>query len=323
MNVLGLLSFPAVPSLLSLSIMQPLLLDVYTILCLYFDALASAASSATGWQRLLLSVCSVGLSSPMLAVNKQSAFLLRRLAATSPQTAASSSISPSAWLTYLSILDALRTNQTHFVLSRWSHLYSLSLPATFIGLLVDKALTSSTRLPCALELIKAISNNLRSPHAVRVEWDEQCCRFGDVIPAVLSGPFIRLLNLSHGELSHVAPLDGSVDDSFPAQVKRLLSSYFLSLSDTLDSSAAVSSPRAVWMRHWLAAMDSTFSSHLALRQTAHRPVRPAAFARLHQRRLPAPHFASDHPRLRRERATATAADTSHRCYNLPTQRLLQ
>ena len=266
-TVLGLLSFPAVPSLSSLSAVHPLLLDVYTVLCLYFDALASSAQSADEWQQLLLSVCSVGLSSSLLPVNKQSAFLLRKHAAASSHTAAPPTIAPSAWLTYLSILDALRTNQTHFILSRLPRLHSLSLPAVFIGLLVDKALSSSTRLPCALQLITAIPDTARSSHSVaRDRWDERCCRFADVIPAVLSGPFLRFLNSSHGELSHAPPVDSGADDSFPAQVRRLLSSYFLSLSDASDGGPAAQSPRAVFMRHWLAATDATLSSHLALRQ---------------------------------------------------------
>ena len=266
-SVLGLLSFPAIPSLASLSIVHPLLLDVYVILCLYFDALSSVAVSGQEWERLLLSVCSVGLSCPIVAVNKQSAFLLRKYAASS-HAAASPSIMPGAWLTYLSIMDALRTSQTHLVLSVWPRLYSLTLPAVFLGLLMDKALRGGTRLACALELIKFIIDNPQPSHTVPLQqWNEHCCRFIDIVPAILSGPFLHFLNTSHGELPKAPIPDAEPDDAFPGQVKRLLTSYFLSLPDNASNSgSAAMSPRAVWMRHWLAAMDSTLSSHLALRQ---------------------------------------------------------
>ena len=266
-SVLGLLSFPAIPSLASLVVVHPALLDVYTVLCLYFDALSSVAASAEEWERLLVSVCSVGLACALPAVNKQSAFLLRKHALSS-HAAASSSTTSNAWLTYLSILEALRTSQTHLVLSLWPRLYTLSLPAVFLGLLIDKALRSGTRASCAVELIQSITANPHpSPAVPGEQWSVHSCRYVDVVPAILSGSFLHFLNSSHGELPQPASSDAQpADDDFAVQVKRFLSFYFLSLPDTADGGSAVMSPRAVWMRHWLAAMDSTLSSHLALRQ---------------------------------------------------------
>ena len=285
-----LLFFPRPPPLSEMAVVHPQVADLFLVCCLLWAPLMAAftPSELEAFDAVVLSMTLVGLSSDRPSAASQSLHLLRLRAKlpAAPSTAAfPASDSPSLpalsastasamycplsvdgsaeWEEWLGVMDALQSQQQHLVLSVLPRLYRLTLPCAFVLLAVERALTGSVRLPCALSILRELDRLTPS-----LLTEGPTTSFARLIPALLTGPLLAFTNTTHGEVpsERAEEGEGAAQQGRPSQrwggsaVSHALRTAFCDFIDRLPPTA-----RAAFLRRYLSAVDGLVTSHLSLR----------------------------------------------------------